>query len=87
MLEELSQITLDDAPVEWLTVREAEEPDQDDFSEPVSRAAGPPFRLTLWADRAGMKTTRSAFFQAVPGRLDMPPESAWVTVGPLASVV
>lgn len=85
MLEELREIELDSSEVDWLVrVEEQEanydmglEEDEDEFVE-----SSTPFRLTLWADRAGMKATRTAFFQTRSGPLDSPPEQAWVRVGP-----
>lgn len=78
MLEELESTELTDLPAEWL-VRLDPEAD-DDFEGDLEARA--PFRLTLWADRAGMKTTRSAFFEVRPGSLAHIPPAAWVSVGP-----
>jgi CRISPR-associated protein Cas5t len=90
MLEELQAIEPDHSEVEWLVqVQQREQSfdmgfgdEEDDFGE-----SSTPFRLTLWADRAGMKTTRSAFFQTKPAPLNTPPSNAWVTVGPSQLVV
>lgn len=78
MLEELEPIDLTDLQAEWL-VRIDPEADNDFEDELDARA---PFRLTLWADRAGMKTTRSAFFEVRQGSLANIPPAAWVSVGP-----
>lgn len=79
MLEELESVDLNsDLEVEWI-VRTDPESD-DDFDGDLQARA--PFRLTLWTDRAGMKTTRSAFFVASSGRLSTIPAQAWVRVGP-----
>lgn len=73
MLEELAEADLGlQHEVEWLVSSESE--DDDDMSTP--------FRLTLWADRAGMKTTRTAFFKTQPGLSNRVPNGAWVRVGP-----
>lgn len=77
MLEELELAELKpDHMAEWLVRLD---PDGE-WEEGLDARA--PFRLTLWADRAGMKSTRSAFFQTQPGFLSTIPDSAWVTVGP-----
>lgn len=89
MLEELRAIEPDNSQVEWLVGVQQQETNYDlgfgdedgDFVE-----SSTPFRLTLWADRAGMKTTRSAFFHTQNAPLNTPPDAAWVTVGPSATI-
>ncbi len=83
-LEELAIAQPDETPVDWLVV--SSEPEEEDDLLGGNSSGSPedtfPFRLTLWADRTGMKGTRDAMFATRPGTLDLIPEEAWVEVGP-----
>ena len=78
-LEELALVHPSEENVDWLVVSEAAGEEEDEDGAPEDSF---PFRLTIWADRTGMKNTRGAMFVVRSGRLDRPPAEAWVEVGP-----
>lgn len=86
-LEELSIVSPSTLPVDWV-VRVQEE-DVEELGDGLDALWNPapedsfPFRLTIWADRTGMKNTRDAMFATRSGTLDSIPDDAWVEVGPL----
>ena len=83
-LEELELVAPRDEAVDWLTlsVPRTESDDDDDYEDEPSPEDSFPFRLTIWADRTGMRGTKDAMFRKQPGSMRIPPEDAWIEVGP-----
>jgi CRISPR-associated protein Cas5t len=85
-LEELALVEPRDENVDWLVLSlpssSKGDDDDDDDDDDESPEDSFPFRLTIWADRTGMKGTRDAMFRKQPGSLRHPPEGAWIEVGP-----
>lgn len=85
-LEELALIEPRDEDVDWLVLSlprsTKDEDDDDNTDDDESPEDSFPFRLTIWADRTGMKGTRDAMFRKQAGSLRHPPEGAWIEVGP-----
>lgn len=87
-LEHLELLTPGDQQVDWLVLsdpkEESDEEDDEDDSNEIFSEDSFPFRLTIWADRTGMKGTRDAMFRRRSGSLRHPPAEAWIEVGPLS---